>query len=48
MRSRGHLDVGAACTELGGGGHRLAAGFTAEGTPQEIISRLRTALFRRP
>jgi bifunctional oligoribonuclease and PAP phosphatase NrnA len=44
VRSRGRLDVGAACTELGGGGHRLAAGFSAEGTPQEIISRLRAAL----
>jgi phosphoesterase RecJ-like protein len=44
VRSRGHLDVGAACTELGGGGHRLAAGFSAEGTPQQIIGRLRAAL----
>ena len=44
VRSRGHVDVGAACTELGGGGHRLAAGFSAEGTPQEIIDRLRSAL----
>jgi phosphoesterase RecJ-like protein len=44
VRSRGHVDVGAACTELGGGGHRLAAGFSAEGTPQQIIDRLRSAL----
>ncbi len=44
VRSRGHLDVGAACTELGGGGHRLAAGFSAEGTPQQIVDRLRAAL----
>jgi phosphoesterase RecJ-like protein len=44
VRSRGQLDVGAACSELGGGGHRLAAGFSAEGTPQQIIDRLRSAL----
>lgn len=44
VRSRGRLDVGAACSALGGGGHRLAAGFSAEGTPEQIISRLRAAL----
>jgi phosphoesterase RecJ-like protein len=44
VRSRGHLDVGGACTALGGGGHRLAAGFSAEGTPEQIIDRLRTVL----
>ena len=40
VRSRGRVDVGAACTALGGGGHRLAAGFTAEGEPAEIVARL--------
>ncbi len=44
VRSRGQLDVGAACSVLGGGGHRLAAGFSAEGTPEQIIVRLRSAL----
>jgi phosphoesterase RecJ-like protein len=44
VRSRGHRDVGAACAALGGGGHRLAAGFSAEGTPEQIIDRLRSAL----
>ena len=29
MRSRGATDVGAVCVSLGGGGHRLAAGFTS-------------------
>ena len=33
VRSRGAVDVGAACTALGGGGHRLAAGFSAVGEP---------------
>jgi phosphoesterase RecJ-like protein len=44
VRSRGRLDVGAACTALGGGGHRLAAGFSAEGQPAEIIERFRAVL----
>jgi phosphoesterase RecJ-like protein len=44
VRSRGRADVGAACTALGGGGHRLAAGFGADGEPAEIIARLQAAL----
>jgi phosphoesterase RecJ-like protein len=44
VRSRGKADVGAACTALGGGGHRLAAGFGADGDPAEIISRLQATL----
>jgi bifunctional oligoribonuclease and PAP phosphatase NrnA len=44
VRSRGRLDVGAACTALGGGGHRLAAGFSAKGQPAEIIERFCAAL----
>ena len=31
VRSRGQLDVGAACSVLGGGGHRLAAGLQRGG-----------------
>ena len=44
VRSRGTVDVGAACTALGGGGHRLAAGFGAQGEPAEIIARLSAVL----
>jgi phosphoesterase RecJ-like protein len=44
VRSRGRVDVGAACTALGGGGHRFAAGFSAFGRPAEIIARLRAVL----
>ena len=40
----GRVDVGAACELLGGGGHRLSAGFAAAGDPQEIIARLSAAL----
>jgi phosphoesterase RecJ-like protein len=44
VRSRGAVDVGAACTALGGGGHRLAAGFSAVGEPEQIIARLQAVL----
>ncbi|WP_067820491.1 DHH family phosphoesterase [Actinomadura kijaniata] len=43
-RSKGQVDVGEACVELGGGGHRTAAAFTAAGDPSDIIDRLRAAL----
>jgi bifunctional oligoribonuclease and PAP phosphatase NrnA len=43
-RSKGQVDVGRACSELGGGGHAKAAGFTAAGTPAEVIAELRRRL----
>lgn len=43
-RSRGATDVGAACAALGGGGHRLAAGFSARGKPEEIVAGFVAAL----
>ena len=43
-RSRGATDVGAACSALGGGGHRLAAGFTSHDDVETTIARLRDAL----
>ena len=43
-RSRGKTDVGAVCASLGGGGHRLAAGFTSYDDVPTTMSRLRTAL----
>jgi bifunctional oligoribonuclease and PAP phosphatase NrnA len=43
-RSKGLADVGAACVALGGGGHRLAAGFTGRGSAAEVISALRHQL----
>lgn len=43
-RSRGAVDVGAACVSLGGGGHRLAAGYTAYGSLAEVVPALRSAL----
>lgn len=48
-RSRGATDVGAACAALGGGGHRMAAGFTASGElagagPADVVAALADAL----
>jgi bifunctional oligoribonuclease and PAP phosphatase NrnA len=48
IRSKGAVNVGAACVALGGGGHPLAAGFTADGTPAEVIARLRDTLAAGP
>jgi bifunctional oligoribonuclease and PAP phosphatase NrnA len=44
LRSTGAVDVAAAATALGGGGHRAAAGFTRDGTEQEILAAIRAAL----
>jgi len=43
-RSKGAVDVGRACAELGGGGHRSAAGFTAPAGPQDALGQLRGLL----
>jgi bifunctional oligoribonuclease and PAP phosphatase NrnA len=43
VRSKELVDVGAACTALGGGGHARAAGFSAPGRPSAAIAAL-TAL----
>jgi phosphoesterase RecJ-like protein len=46
-RSRGGTDVGAVCAGLGGGGHRLAAGFTSyddvETTARKLVAALQSA-----
>ncbi|MEV6912924.1 DHH family phosphoesterase [Amycolatopsis sp. NPDC051071] len=48
LRSKGGVDVSAAAGELGGGGHRQAAGCTAEGTADEVLGKLKAALRRAP
>jgi phosphoesterase RecJ-like protein len=44
VRSRGAHDLSAVAAAFGGGGHRLAAGYTSEQGPAETIAALRAAL----
>ncbi|HET6260339.1 bifunctional oligoribonuclease/PAP phosphatase NrnA [Pseudonocardia sp.] len=44
LRSKGRVDVAAAAGLLDGGGHRAAAGFTRDGTADEVLAALRGAL----
>jgi phosphoesterase RecJ-like protein len=48
LRSKGTVDVGRICTQLGGGGHRFAAGFSADDEPAQVLARLREDLRRAP
>lgn len=43
-RSMGRVDVGRACLSLGGGGHRMAAGFTGSKSATETLNDLLAAL----
>lgn len=47
-RSKGRVDVGAVCTALGGGGHRFAAGFTAESDCDTALAGFRELLATAP
>lgn len=44
MRSKGKIDVSSIATAFGGGGHRNAAGFTIEGSIDEIKGKVIAAL----
>jgi phosphoesterase RecJ-like protein len=44
LRAKSAVDVRAAAVGLGGGGHRLAAGFTATGTAADVTARVREML----
>lgn len=44
MRSRGETDVGGLAAAMGGGGHRLAAGFTVEDDVEAVIERVLNAV----
>jgi phosphoesterase RecJ-like protein len=46
LRSKGAVDVSAVAVALGGGGHRLAAGFTGHGTPGDVVLAVRAQLER--
>ncbi|HEY8471386.1 MAG TPA: bifunctional oligoribonuclease/PAP phosphatase NrnA [Natronosporangium sp.] len=44
MRSKGASDVSAVAVALGGGGHRLAAGFTGYGELEDVVDAIRAKL----
>jgi bifunctional oligoribonuclease and PAP phosphatase NrnA len=44
LRSKNEIDVAALATQLGGGGHRFAAGYTAKGPIADVVAELRSAL----
>jgi phosphoesterase RecJ-like protein len=44
LRSRGETDVGGLAATLGGGGHRLAAGFTVADDVQAVLKRILRAV----
>ena len=44
LRSKGAVDVSRVAVALGGGGHRLAAGFTGHGTPGDVVVAVREQL----
>lgn len=48
FRAKRRLDVSAVAKAFGGGGHRLAAGCTIEGTVGEVLGRVRAALAEAP
>jgi bifunctional oligoribonuclease and PAP phosphatase NrnA len=48
LRSKGATDVAAVAVTLGGGGHKLAAGFTGFGSAEEVLAAVRSQLQSAP
>lgn len=48
LRAKKQLDISATAAELGGGGHRLAAGYSTIGPADDVIASLRAALAHAP
>jgi phosphoesterase RecJ-like protein len=46
LRSKGGVDVSGVAVALGGGGHRLAAGFTGHGSADDVVEAVRAQLDR--
>lgn len=44
MRAKTAIDLAVVASEFGGGGHRLAAGYTATGSAADVVASLRAAL----
>jgi bifunctional oligoribonuclease and PAP phosphatase NrnA len=44
MRAKADVDLAAVASVFGGGGHRLAAGYSTSGSIDDAVASLRTAL----
>jgi phosphoesterase RecJ-like protein len=44
MRTKAAVDLAAVAATFGGGGHKLAAGYSSTGSADEVVARLRAAL----
>lgn len=44
MRAKAHVDLAAVASAFGGGGHRLAAGYSTSGPIDDVVASLSTAL----
>jgi phosphoesterase RecJ-like protein len=44
MRAKAAVDLAAVAATFGGGGHRLAAGYSTTGSADEVVAALSTAL----
>jgi phosphoesterase RecJ-like protein len=44
MRAKAEVDLAAVASGFGGGGHRLAAGYSTSGSIDDAVASLRTAL----
>lgn len=44
MRAKSDVDLAAVASRFGGGGHRLAAGYSTAGSIEDVVASLRTAL----
>jgi phosphoesterase RecJ-like protein len=44
MRAKAAVDVSAVASTFGGGGHKLAAGYSTTGSADDVVSSLRAAL----
>jgi phosphoesterase RecJ-like protein len=44
MRAKAHVDLATVASGFGGGGHRLAAGYSTTGTIDDVVAALRCAL----
>jgi phosphoesterase RecJ-like protein len=44
MRAKAAVDLAAVASTFGGGGHKLAAGYSTNGSVDDVVATLRAAL----